>query len=294
MGVVPADSAAAVVLDYVRDQADAVRAHEPLVRADAPDAVHQMRVATRRARSALRTFGRVLDRDATRGVRDELRWLAGELAPARDTEVVHARLAELLTGLPDDLVPASLGAELDAVFGARGVAARARAVAALDSPRYAALLDALDGLVADPPLARRGARGARRVLPAEVARARRRLVAAMATALDVAPGTERDGAHRDEALHEARKAAKRLRYAREAARGALGKPPKRWRKRMTAVQDLLGAHQDSVVMRAIVLELAAGRPGRDGFALGLVHGQEALRARDAERALPAVWARLAR
>jgi CHAD domain-containing protein len=111
----------------------------------------------------------------------------------------------------------------------------------------------------------------------------------MASALDVAPG-----AARDEALHEARKAAKRLRYAREAAGGALGKPRKRWRRRMTAVQDLLGAHQDSVVMRATVLELARGRRGRDGFTLGLVHGDEGLRAREAERALPAVWARLGR
>ncbi|NMO88478.1 CHAD domain-containing protein [Actinomycetospora sp. TBRC 11914] len=286
MGAVPTGSAAAVVLAYLREQADAVRTQEPLVRRDAEDAVHQMRVATRRARSALRTFGRVLERERTRALTDELRWLAGELAPARDAEVVHARLAELLAAVPEELVPRSLGAELDAVFACRGAHARARAVAALDSPRYRALLDALDALVADPPLARRGTRPARRVLDAEVARARRRLVAAVATALDVAPGTARD-----EALHEARKAAKRLRYAREAAGPALGKPAKRWRRRMAALQDLLGAHQDSVVMRATVLELAAGRLGRDGFALGLVHGDEALRAREVEAALPGVWAR---
>jgi len=38
----------------------------PADRQDAPDAVHQMRVAIRRMRSVLRAYGRVVDRAATR------------------------------------------------------------------------------------------------------------------------------------------------------------------------------------------------------------------------------------
>jgi CHAD domain-containing protein len=41
-----------VVLAYIRTQVLAIARYDPLVRRDAPDAVHQMRVATRRARSA--------------------------------------------------------------------------------------------------------------------------------------------------------------------------------------------------------------------------------------------------
>ncbi len=50
-------SAAEVILAYLRLQAHALRSLEPAVRADEDDAVHQMRVATRRLRAALRSFG---------------------------------------------------------------------------------------------------------------------------------------------------------------------------------------------------------------------------------------------
>lgn len=294
---VPAGSAAAAVLEYVRTRTAALREQEPLVRLDREDAVHQMRVAVRRLRSALRVYGRVLDRESTRALGAELTWLAGELAPARDTEVVHARLRELLDEVAGELatdvvaaglVPPTLRADLDSVFAGRADSARARVLAALDGPRYRALLDALDALVADPPLGRRGLRTARRVLPQELARVQRRVARTMTTALATPPGVARD-----EALHEARKAAKRLRYAREAARPALGKPRRRWKRGMRALQDLLGAHQDTVVMRATVLDLATD-PRLGGFALGAVHGSESVRARDAERELPAAWARVAR
>lgn len=55
-----------VVLTYLRDQVAAIRRYDPLVRLDEPDAVHQMRVATRRARSALQAFGGIIEREATR------------------------------------------------------------------------------------------------------------------------------------------------------------------------------------------------------------------------------------
>ena len=86
------DSAGATVLAYLREQADRLRRFDPLVRRDAPDSVHQMRVASRRLRSALQAYRRVLDRDATRPLTEELKWLAGELAPARDS-VDHERAA---------------------------------------------------------------------------------------------------------------------------------------------------------------------------------------------------------
>jgi hypothetical protein len=52
-------SAGEVVLAYLRQQAHTMMSLEPMVRADEFDSVHQMRVATRRLRATLRSFGRV-------------------------------------------------------------------------------------------------------------------------------------------------------------------------------------------------------------------------------------------
>jgi inorganic triphosphatase YgiF len=75
-----------VVLGYVRGQVAAIWRYDPLVRRDAPDAVHQMRVATRRARSALQAFGGIIDREPARPLCAELKWLA---AARRDRTTGH-------------------------------------------------------------------------------------------------------------------------------------------------------------------------------------------------------------
>jgi CHAD domain-containing protein len=102
------------------------------------------------------------------------------------------------------------------------------------------------------------------------------------------------GEERDLALHEARKAAKRLRYATEATRPALGKPAKRLQQRLKKVQQLLGEHQDTVVSRPVLRQLAgqAHVEGANGFTYGLMHAAEADRAARAERDLPARWGKM--
>lgn len=94
------------------------------------------------------------------------------------------------------------------------------------------------------------------------------------------------------ALHEARKAAKKTRYATEPARAALGKPATRLGKRVKAVQKVLGNHQDSVVTRDALrkLAVAAHEAGEPGFVWGLLYGQEHAEADRHERELPTVWA----
>lgn len=103
-----------VVLAYLRRQVAAIVRHDPLVRCDEPDAVHQMRVATRRARSALQAFGQIIQRETTRPLVEELKWLAAVLGQARDCEVMLARFTAELAAIPADLVigprrPASPG-----------------------------------------------------------------------------------------------------------------------------------------------------------------------------------------
>lgn len=97
-------------------------------------------------------------------------------------------------------------------------------------------------------------------------------------------------------MHEARKAAKRVRYAAEAARPALGKPAKRFARRMKSVQSVLGDHQDSVVARDALRTLAvqAHGAGESAFTWGLLYGREEATAEARERELPEVWARASR
>ncbi|MGW9440534.1 CYTH and CHAD domain-containing protein [Streptomyces sp. NPDC055607] len=283
-------TAGAAVLAYVREQAEAIVALDPAVRRDLPDAVHQLRVACRRLRSALKTYRSVLDRTATGPLGDELKWLAGELGVARDQEVLAARLRAHLADVPRTLRLGPVKARLRTWDTARTGDARHRAVAALDSDRYLALLDRLDALLADPPLRKAAGRDAAKVLARAVRKDHARLAARVDHALSLAPGHERDLA-----LHEARKAAKRARYAGDAARPTLGKPAKKFSRRVKKVQSLLGEHQDGVVTRATLRDLAtqAHAAGETAFTWGLLYGREEAAADAAERALPEVWARAA-
>src|SRR3954452_18308347 len=75
--------------------------HDPGVRlGDDPEDVHQARVATRRLRSDLRTFRRLLDEEWVAAVRGELKWIAAELGGVRDADVLSERLRKQAAELP--------------------------------------------------------------------------------------------------------------------------------------------------------------------------------------------------
>ena len=272
--------AGGVVLAYLRDQVAAISHHDPLVRRDEPDAVHQMRVATRRARSALQAFGTIIDRETTRPLCAELKWLAAALGQARDTEVLQARLTADLAAIPPTLIVGPAQARITAHFTAQLTQARQTALDTLDGQRYLRLLDNLDALLADPPLTPLAEREAGKVLAKPVRRAARRLQ----RALDAVPGAQ----DRDTAIHQARKATKRARYAAEAAVPALGSAARRQAAQAKELQQLLGDHHDSVVARAVLLDLAgkARAAGEDTFTYGLMHQRQACQAAEIERALP--------
>ena len=274
-----------VVLAYVRQQVAAISHHDPLVRRDEPDAVHQMRVATRRARSALQAFGAIVEREATRPLCAELKWLAAALGPARDGEVLLARLTAELAAIPPALVVGPVEARITAHFTAELAQAGKTALRALNGQRYLQLLDDLDALLADPPLTPRAKRHAGKMLAKPVRRAERRLQRALAAV----PGAQ----DRDAAIHEARKATKRARYAAEAAVPALGGAARRQATQAKELQQLLGDHHDSVVARTVLLDLAAKAraAGQDTFTYGLMHQSQACQAAELEQALPRFAAR---
>jgi CHAD domain-containing protein len=280
-----------VVVAYLGEQAEAIVRGDPAVRQDVPDAVHAMRVATRRLRSALQAYGRVVDRAATRELAGELKWLAGVLGGARDLEVLHGRFTRAVAELPAESVVGPVQARLTRYFAGREAEARSALIAALDSERYLALLGAIDGLLADPPLTRLARGKARRELPAMVGRAHRRVAEHVEAAEGMASGDERDAQ-----WHEARKAAKRLRYAAEAAAPALGKPADRLVKRVKRVQELLGDHQDAVVARPVLREIGmvAHLEGENGFTYGLLHQLQTDIGRLSEGEITQAWRDLRR
>ena len=277
-----APSARPADVDKRSTAAEAVRAHlaehvrelvsgDPDVRRDQPDAVHKMRVATRRLRSALRTFRPLLDRELTDPLRDELRWLAAVLGEARDAEVLRERLLDLFDQEATELVLGPARNNADDLLRDRYRRALAAVHDELDGNRYLDLLDALDALVDDPPWQPTAQGRARDVLPPLVARADRTLRHAVRAA-------ETDGAP-DEALHDVRKLAKQLRYACEAVQPVLGQPAKRLARAATELQEVLGDHQDSVVSREVLRQLgaASSRSGQNGFTFGRLHAMEEVR-----------------
>ncbi|MGA4848838.1 CHAD domain-containing protein [Streptomyces sp. G5(2025)] len=276
------------LLAYLRAQRDAIVSLDPAVRRDLPDSVHQMRVATRRMRSAFKSYRKILDRTATDPVGDELKWLAAELGVDRDQEVLAARFADRVEAVPKTLLLGPVDARLRIWSAARGADARRGTLAVLESERYLTLLDTIDALLAAPPLRPAASAPPRKALPKALLKDYARLAGRVEHALALAPGQERD-----RAMHEARKAAKRARYAGEAAIPALGAPARRFAKRMKAVQSVLGDHQDSVVAREAVRAFGtqAHLAGESAFTWGLLYGQEEAVAAERERELPGVWAK---
>ena len=268
-------SAGDVVLAYLREHAARLKSLDPLVRSDEPDAVHQMRVTTRRLRSTLHSFGKIIPRSGTEGMLAELKWLGGVLGEARDAEVLASRLAHNLRTIPPELVLGPAEARVQRHFAPIQAAARTNVLAALDSARYFALRDALDELLADPPLSAEADQPADRVLPATARRAYRRTRRRIRRAGHTPPGGGQETAY-----HEARKAAKRARYAGEAISPALGHDARRFTKQMKEIQSVLGDHQDAVVARGVDRELGIGAhlAGENAFTFGLLYEREDQRA----------------
>jgi CHAD domain-containing protein len=262
-----------VLREHLAQEVERVLAHDLGVRLGVPDAVHQMRVATRRLRSALRTFAPLLDGDVPGELRGELRRLARELGAARDAEVLRDRVgAAAGTDQPDEL-------EVDRR------AAYDRVLSELDGDRYHRLLVALGELVASPPLSARGALPARRALPRLVARRDARVRRLLKRARRTPPGPERD-----RVLHEARKAAKAARYAAEAVRPALGKQAAAYARALEKVQEVLGEHQDAVITRERLRELARRTTSTDAaFRYGRLHALEEARAEQAQQRIRPAW-----
>lgn len=284
-------SAGFAVLAYLREQVDALIGADAAVREERHDSVHKMRVATRRMRSVLATYRPLFDEPVTEPLRAELKWLGGVLGAVRDAEVMHRHLDKALGDLPKDLLLGPVRTRVDTELKGAYRQARKQLLSELDGTRYFRLLDDLDVLICTPPLTPLAAKPARTVLPRRVGRERRRLDASHEEASHAAAGVRTD-----HPLHEVRKAAKRARYAGEAAAPTVGRPAERFVEAVTELQQTLGVHQDTIVLRDSLRRMGAQAflAGESGFTFGLLHGLEQGRADRAERDFEAAWKAAAR
>ena len=274
-----------VVLEHLREQVGALVAADPFVRIDAEDAVHQMRVSTRRLRSALATFRRLFEPGGVEPLRDELKWLGEVLGRARDAEVMRRRLRGAAQAQPPDLLVGPVLRRIDLELRQEHKEAHRTVVATLDDERYLRLVTELEAFVADPPLTERAANAPKPEAAALVRRSYRRVTRA-AAAVDAADSADGDRVDHDHPLHEVRKAAKRARYAAESVRPVVGKPAKKLAKALESVQETLGDHQDSVVERVWLRDLGmrAHLAGENGWTYGRLHGLAEARAQHDEEA----------
>ncbi len=275
--VLPGDGTVDAALATLLGQLGAVLLHwARLAGPDAgPDPVHQMRVALRRLRSALKVFETVAGCPRLDAAREALRAFGQTLGAARDWDVFLA----------------GLGRDVGAAFaGEPAIARMLRAAERQRRARYAELASALDG----PEFRRLGltlaelaaTRPWRAWIPQDPAVAEQRAAALEGNVADFA----RHALHRrlrhatragrgfsrldTEALHALRIQCKRLRYACELFAPAFpGHGAHRFLRRLARVQQLLGTLNDGAAAAGLMRSLGAGR----GLASGLVRGFAAAR-----------------
>jgi CHAD domain-containing protein len=245
-------TAARFVVDALASLLADVVQVDPLVRRRAPDAVHALRKSLRRMRSVLAVYRGALDRGATESVRNRLAIVSRAAGTVRDAEVLAASFGALADRAPEGLVDDAALAELRG----RRSAAHRDAAAALDqvlsSAAWFGALDALDALIAGAPPGPHAGEPARTFVERRLHRERRRV------------RRQRDASVRSgdlAGLHDVRKAARRLRYAIEAADGFA--PGRQHLGRLRRVQDALGDGLDAAHA------VAALRP-EAGFTAGVL------------------------
>ncbi len=254
--------------------------------------LHDLRVAVRRTRSAIKLLGSVLPADLAEHFKVEFKWLGDVTTPVRDLDVhllgFDALAGQLVAASPADLEP------LRAFLVRRRAREFRRLAAALRGPRFRAITDDWRKAL----LEIRDVDGPRRRRPAAAVLARattgkvfRRIAAQGGAITSESP---------PESLHDLRKRAKELRYLLEffaplhdqvAYRKVLSD--------LKQLQDCLGEFQDSQVQRAEIGTLAdamlaeRAAPAATLLAMGEIAAKLALSQAEARAEFAARFARFA-
>jgi inorganic triphosphatase YgiF len=250
---------------HFADNADAVRARDA-------EGIHQMRVGLRRTRAAISVFSTMLARPPTEPIKTELKWLTGELAPARELDVFIRKKVD----------PAARNAltkrgarAIKVEFASRRRRALERARSAVNSSRYRLLLIDLiewlgSGMTSRTVEADKSIEGFAKVV------LHRRL-----------KKISKDGKHLEalspQERHKLRIKTKKVRYALEFFDSLFTdkgdqKELARLSGRLKTLQDALGSLNDFAAHREMTAEAARQAPRAHrrarAFAAGVVLGKE--------------------
>jgi CHAD domain-containing protein len=261
--------------------------HEPGTRlGEDIEELHDMRVAVRRTRAALRLYRGHLPVSVL-AVEPELRWLGSVLGEVRDLDVQLDQLARWQASLDEADRPAL--EVLRELLARRHRRARRAMLRSLDTKRYERLVARWSGLLRRAPGLR---------LPAT----RPPVLAAAPLLIEQhyrrvskrgRKITLRSPAGR---YHKLRIRCKQLRYALEFHAPLYGEPARRLIRGLVRLQDLLGDHQDADValgwLREIVERPPRRLPPETYFIVGRLAERYERRAAELRRGFPRAFARL--
>ena len=267
------------------------REQERLADTEEPEGPHQLRVGLRRLRTALRLFAPVLgESEAARSLSERARTLGQEISPLRDLDVLEEEIVALeaqgLDGAARDALIAALGA--------RRESARARARAAMAGPEGVGFLLDLGAFVEtrgwlDPADYEQTGRLARPIGKVAAGMLGDRLKAARKRAKHL---EELD----EHALHDLRKALKKLRYGVEMlAPIHSGREVSLYVRAIKDLQDRFGSLTDAAMARSWLMgaeAIGAEDPAAQRAAGWLLGGMTARVAADRPRIF-AAWEELA-
>jgi triphosphatase len=276
-----------VAVAVLRRHFAALRAKEPGTRlGDDNEQLHDMRVASRRLRAALSLFADFLSAGAGR-MRQELGWVGHALGAVRDLDVQLEQLDVWLAEVSDeDRDPLEA---LRAVLEEQRSVARAAMLEALDSRRYEAFVKDFSRYLRGPRPrpSSPGGLPARAVAPDLI---EKRFEQLRRSAGPIGPDSDPADYHR------VRIRGKRFRYALEFLSDVYPGRTQPLLKRLVALQDVLGFHQDADVAITRLRRLAAERGDELGpatvFAMGEIAERHRTRAAELRAQFPAVYTRV--
>ena len=196
------------------------------------EALHQMRVATRRVRALLRCSRRFWDVEWNQKMRREVGWIGSHLGEVRDWDVLLESLGQESSDLPSQE-----GRAFDAIlntFQEKRSVARAKLLEALRSDRYLDLLNALEDSLTH--LAFQGMAPTMEDLSRKAFSKLENLV------------NSTHGQFPKQELHHIRILVKRARYTVELAKPFLTQSATRFIQHAKNLQEALGHHQDALVI----------------------------------------------
>jgi CHAD domain-containing protein len=241
------------------------------------EALHQMRVATRRMRAIFRAVRTFLEPEWTKKIRQEVGWIGSLLGEVRDWDVLLESLRNEGSDLNSKEQQAFL--HIQKIFQDERSLARGRLLEGLGSDRYVDLLNTLDDSLVHLPF--------QSDHPPMTDLARK----AFAKLEECVESTQ--GRFPKQELHHIRILVKRARYTVELSEPFLRKHAKRFLQQAKSLQEVLGQHQDALVLEHQLLShrTLTRSPGV-AFVKGILVERFRNRQKVARQNLPQLWEKL--